>query len=225
MNKKMSNTPAAPKFIPALSFNWLTPFYDRLLKLTMPEETIKTALISEIKVSAPSDILDFGCGSGTLTIMLKTAHPLANISGVDVDIDILNRAKERRSKTMADINLIRYNGEGLPFKDASFDIVVYCLVFHHIYSSQKSAILKEIYRILKSGGQLIIADFGRSASAWQRFKFNMIRILDGFESTEANAKGLLPGLINEAGFKKITISEHFKTLFGEVQIIMAYKKG
>ena len=51
----------------------------------------------------------------------------------------------------------------------------------------------------------------------------MIRVLDGFKSTDANAKGLLPKLISDAGFKNAGIKKRFKTMFGEVQIISADK--
>jgi hypothetical protein len=47
--------------------------------------------------------------------------------------------------------------------------------------------------------------------------------LDGFKSTEANAKGLLPELISGTGFENVLITKRFKTIFGEVQIISAEK--
>jgi len=83
--------------------------------------------------------------------------------------------------------------------------------------------LAEIFRVLNKDGQFHIADFGRSKSWVQRTLFNLIRGLDGFKSTDANAKGLLPKLISEAGFENVTIKKRFKTMFGEVQVISAEK--
>lgn len=81
----------------------------------------------------------------------------------------------------------------------------------------------EAFRVLGTNGQLFIADFGRSKSWLQRTLFNIIRGLDGFKSTNANAKGLLPELMEEAGFEKVFIGKHFRTVFGEVQLISAQK--
>lgn len=52
---------------------------------------------------------------------------------------------------------------------------------------------------------------------------DLIRGLDGYKSTEANGKGLLPELIEEAGFRKVFIRKYFRTVFGEVQIINGEK--
>lgn len=83
--------------------------------------------------------------------------------------------------------------------------------------------MAEIFRVMNKDGQLLIADFGRSKSWIQRILFNIIRSLDGFKSTDANARGLLPEMISDAGFDNVTIKKRFKTFFGEVQLISAQK--
>lgn len=80
-----------------------------------------------------------------------------------------------------------------------------------------------MFRVTKVGGELIIADFGRSESWFQRLLFNLIRGLDGFKPTEANAKGLMPFMISTAGFNYLGIEQNFKTLFGEVHLFKAIK--
>lgn len=61
----------ASEFIPALRFKSLTRLYDFFLSLTFPEKKIKQALIDQLQLSGNETILDFGCGSGTLAIMIK----------------------------------------------------------------------------------------------------------------------------------------------------------
>lgn len=211
------------KYIPALRFKWLTPLYDFLINSTMPEKKIKRALIETATIPAGVKILDFGCGTGTLTIMVKEIYPGAKVTGIDVDKEILDKAIQKVKEKKLDIFLLDYDGKHLPFQRNAFDRVISCLVFHHLDTDTKQNMLAEIFRVLNKDGQLLIADFGRSKSWVQRTLFNLIRSLDGFKSTDANAKGLLPKLISEAGFENVTIKKRFKTMFGEVQVISAEK--
>ncbi len=211
------------KYIPALRFKWLTPLYDFLLGITMPEVKIKRHLIELASLSADSKILDFGCGTGTLTIMAKETAPGANVTGIDIDVEILKKATNKAREKEIDVLLLNYDGTKLPFKNYSFNRVISCLVFHHLDTNTKQNVLAEIFRTLNKNGQLHIADFGRSNSWIQRILFNIIRGFDGFKSTDANAKGLLPQLISDAGFENVEIKKRFKTMFGEVQIISAEK--
>jgi ubiquinone/menaquinone biosynthesis C-methylase UbiE len=211
------------KYIPALRFKWLTPLYDFLIGITMPEMKIKHHLVETASINEDSAVLDFGCGTGTLTILVKESCPGAKVTGIDIDVQILNKAIHKAREKKMDILFLNYDGEKFPFQDSSFNRVVSSLVFHHLDTDTKQKVLAEIYRVLNEGGQLYIADFGRSKSWIQRTVFNMIRGLDGFKSTDANAKGLLPKLISDAGFENAGIKKRFKTMFGEVQIISAEK--
>ncbi|WP_430897772.1 MULTISPECIES: class I SAM-dependent methyltransferase [unclassified Paraflavitalea] len=189
----------------------------------MPEKKIKQALIETANIPAGVKVLDFGCGTATLTIMAKEMHPGAKVTGIDVDREILDRAIQKVKEKKLDVFLLDYDGTHLPFQHNAFDRVISCLVFHHLDTDTKQNMLAEIFRVLNKDGQLLIADFGRSKSWIQRTLFNIIRGLDGFKSTDANAKGLLPELISDAGFENVAIKTCFKTIFGEVQIISAKK--
>lgn len=212
------------KFVSALRFKWLTPLYDFFVGATMPEVSIKQSLINIAYLTDGAAVLDFGCGTATLTIMAKEHRPAINITGIDIDKTILNKAEEKIIQKGLDIKLTDYNGERLPFEDNSFDRIISCLVFHHLETPVKQKVLAEIFRVTKNNGQLFIADFGRSESWYQRLLFNMIRGLEGFKPTSANAKGLIPSLIAGAGFINPVIKKKFKTVFGEVQIFKAIKQ-
>lgn len=190
----------------------------------MPEKKIKESLIQAAEISDGQQVLDFGCGTGTLTIMTKEAHPTALVTGIDIDLQILNKAIQRAQVKQLDILLIDYDGSKLPFRNNQFNRIISCLVFHHLDTVTKQKVLAGLFRTLSSGGRLHIADFGRSALWLQRKLFNVIRILDGFKSTKANAEGMLPVLIEEAGFKNVSVTRKFKTIFGEVQLFNAIKQ-
>lgn len=212
------------KFIPALRFKWLTPLYDFFIRATMPEMKIKQSLINFSYLTDRDTVLDFGCGTATLTIMAKEHRPTIKITGIDIDEIILDKAAEKIKQKNLDIKLTGYNGETLPFEDNRFDRIISCLVFHHLETTVKQKILAELFRITKNNGQLFIADFGRSESWLQRVLFNIIRGLDGYSPTKANAKGLMLMLIADAGFANPSIKKSFKTIFGEIQIFKAIKQ-
>jgi ubiquinone/menaquinone biosynthesis C-methylase UbiE len=170
-------------------------------------------------------VLDFGCGTATLTIMAKESHPGAILAGIDIDAGILKKATQKIRAKGLDILLFDYEGLNLPFKPNSFARVISCLVFHHLDTATKQKALADIFLLLHKDGQLHIADFGRSKSWFQRMLFNTVRGLDGFKSTHANATGLLPGLMEDAGFKNITVDNRFRTVFGEVQLFSAIKSS
>jgi ubiquinone/menaquinone biosynthesis C-methylase UbiE len=102
---------------------------------------------------APSEILDFGCGIGESLPFLHRHFPAARLSGVDVSGDSLALAAERYG-TMA--SLTRYDGERLPFADASFDLVFTACVFHHIPPADHARLLKEIHRVLRPSGHFFL---------------------------------------------------------------------
>lgn len=215
---------AEAKYVSALRFRWLTPLYDFFVGVTMPERRIKQTLINASFLTDYAAVLDFGCGTGTLTIMAKEHRPSINITGIDIDKTILKKASEKIGEKGMEIKFIAYDGEHLSFEDSSFDRIISCLVFHHLDTTVKQKMLAELYRVSKAGGQIIIADFGRSASWFQRMLFTLIRGLDGFKPTEANARGLMPSMISDAGFNYSGIEQKFKTIFGEVQLFKAIKQ-
>ncbi|MFZ5552881.1 MAG: class I SAM-dependent methyltransferase [Bacteroidota bacterium] len=210
-------------FIPALRFNWLTGIFDPLLKYTMPEKRFKSALIDQAKISPSHSVLDFGCGSLTLTLLAKQKQPQAAFTGVDVDEKILTIARKKLGPSNSAIRIDKYDGLVLPYNDSSFDRVITSLVFHHLTTEQKESSLKEIKRILKPGGELHIADWGKPSNFLMRFAFYSVQLLDGFKTTRDNVKGLLPEFIRKAGFKEVSLHSRFNTIYGTLQLYKTKK--
>lgn len=211
-------------YIPALKYDWLTKVYDPVLQLTMPERKFKTALINQMNIQPGERVLDFGCGSLTLSMMAAQRHAEAEFHGVDIDEKILSIAKKKLEETNLPIQIKLYDGERLPYADNSFNKVMSSLVFHHLTERQKYEALGEIKRVLKPGGSFHIADFGKPASAFQRLGFYAVQILDGFETTNDSVKYILPNAMNQTGLQHIKEGEVFKTLVGTVRLISGAKQ-
>ena len=209
-------------YIPALKYDWLTKVYDPVLQFTMPERKFKSALIRQMEIKPNDRILDFGCGSLTLSIMAANANPQAAFFGVDVDERILGIAKGKLKATGLAIQVQQYDGKTLPYPDSYFDKVMSSLVFHHLSLPQKHFALNEILRVLKPRGEFHIADFGRPANTFQRLGFYCVQLLDGFKTTNDNVQNLLSQAIEET-FSEVEETTHFKTLVGTVRLIKGKK--
>jgi len=83
--------------------------------------------------------------------------------------------------------------------------------------------IDEMYRIMKPGGQLHVADWGKPTNMIMRFLFYFIQILDGFNTTSDNAKGLLPVLFRQCGFDSVEVCKNFSTIFGTMSLYRAVK--
>jgi ubiquinone/menaquinone biosynthesis C-methylase UbiE len=206
------------RYIPALRFKWLTPLYDPLLKRVMREETFKRRLIQEANIQPEMRVLDLGCGTGTLTLMLKRAHPEAKVTGLDGDPQVLDIARDKSRGT--DIQWDEGLASSLPYPDSVFDRVVTSLVIHHLTSDDKRRAFKEIYRVLKPRGELHILDFGAPRSLLTRFTAKYMRRL---EETADNFDGLIPLFVTEAGFGEVQEAEYFVTIFGPLSRLRAVK--
>jgi ubiquinone/menaquinone biosynthesis C-methylase UbiE len=210
--------PKSVRYIPALSFRWLTPLYDPLLRWMMHEEALKLKLIENANIQPGMKILDLGCGTGTLTLMIKRVHPDATITGLDGDAEVLDIA--RRKSVGVNVQWDEGLASLLPYPDSAFDRVVTSLVIHHLTTDGKRRAFKEIYRVLKPQGQLHVLDFGAPLSPLASFMTSYMRRL---EQVADNFDGLIPRFIAEAGFGFVNEAEHFITLFGPLSLWKAVK--
>lgn len=206
------------RYIPALGYRSLTGLYDPVVALTTREATFKGALVKQADIAPEHRVLDLACGTGTLAVMLKRHQPAAEVVGIDGDPDILRIARAKASAADADVAFDQGLSHRLPYEAGRFDRVVSSLFFHHLTTASKLATLTEIRRVLKSGGELHVADWGKAQNLPMRIAFLGIQLLDGFSTTASNVAGRLPQLMEEAGFINVAETRHFATLFGTMSL-------
>lgn len=207
-------------FVPALGSAWLTPFYD-LVSWLVGEETFKRDLVRQAAIAPDSDVLDLGCGTGTLALMIDEMQPQARVTGVDIDPEILAIAAGKIDAAGVQIRLVEGSATDPPLPPASFDRVLSTLMLHHLTTPQKREALAAVRRLLRSGGELHIADWGKPQNALMWVASLSFRFFDGAETTGANLRGDLPALIAEAGFVDVRETEHRMTPLGTLSYLRA----
>lgn len=211
------------KFTPALAYDWLTGLFDPAVRLTARETTFKTALLEQAELQPGMRVLDIGCGTGTLLLMAWRRQQAAELIGLDADAAILRRARTKADSIGAGIHVDRGMSDHLPYDDACFDRVLSSLFFHHLTRAGKLATLAEIKRVLKPGASVHIADWGEARNPLARAAFLPVQLLDGFETTADNVRGMLPRLLEDSGFVQVDETKRFATVFGVLSLYRAMK--
>lgn len=209
------------RYIPALAYRWLTPLYDPLVQWTTRERAFKAALLDQAKLQPGDRVLDLGCGTATLTIAAKQGSPASDIKGLDGDPQILQRVRAKAQTAGVDLRFEQAMSHQTPFREASFDIVLSSLFFHHLTRDAKLATLREVRRVLKPGGELHVADWGKAANPLMRALFCIVQLLDGFETTADNVAGRLPEFMRQGGFEEVPETRRFPTPLGTISLYSA----
>lgn len=133
--------------------------YDAVTQYVLPpnETIVRRGLIDTIR-GQPRRILDLGCGTGSMTIMLKEAFPDAEVIGLDLSPYMLFCAEVKANQANSNIQWQHGNAKQTGFPDASFDLVTAALLFHETPPAISKAILHESFRLLNFGGQAVILD-------------------------------------------------------------------
>ena len=143
------------RYVPANGRFLSVALYDRSIAITMREVAWRPRLVREVLAGDPSDVLDLGCGTGTLAIAISRERDPTRVTGIDGDSEILELA--RRKEGSERVELVEGLADALPFADASFDRVVASLLLHHLDPPTKRAALAEARRVLRPGGRLHVA--------------------------------------------------------------------
>lgn len=187
-------------YVPPLRFEVLTPAYDMLVRWTSSEALFRAAMVEALRSHSFADLLDVGCGTGSLIEVLSRAFPRAEITGIDADRVALQIAERKLARASVHALLIHGDARRLPWPDGSLGAIASSLFFHHLDDSGKAAVLREIWRCLAPGGALVVADWDRSDSMLRRVAFNAVRALDGRGVTRSHARGEFEDRLSGAGF-------------------------
>ncbi len=207
------------EYIPALSFRILTPVYDFIQRWIVRDTRYKSQLIAQAGIQPGHRVMDLGCGTGTLAIMVKQAEPEAEVLGLDADPDMLKVARSKTARAGLDIKFNQGMTFSLPYPDASLDRVLSSIMIHHLKTPDKDRTAREIARVLKPGGSLHVIDFGRPATLYGKL---LGPFLHGFEEANDNIDGRLPEIFESTGLR-VQLRGNFWTFFGDLAFLEAWK--
>jgi ubiquinone/menaquinone biosynthesis C-methylase UbiE len=201
-------------FVPALSFEFLTPLFDRFVDLMGYGRSLKVRLVDLLALQPGERVLDVGCGTGELLILAKQRHPETELVGLDVDERILRLARAKAAAKDMSIAFHSADAAAMPFEEDSFDVIVSSLVFHHLPTTVKRQTFAEIHRVLRPDGRFLLVDFGTKRGSWMTILDLATRLTRAPEAAtiKDNFSGAIPGFLNEAGFDIETIAPRYRGL-------------
>ena len=118
-------------YLPAAGHDWLLPLYDPIVKL-LGGEAARRALLDQACIRPGQRVLDIGCGTGSLVVLIKRLHPDVDVVGLDPDPKALARGRRKAARTSVSVQFDQGFADELPYADASVDRVFSSFMFHHL---------------------------------------------------------------------------------------------
>jgi ubiquinone/menaquinone biosynthesis C-methylase UbiE len=138
-------------------------FYDFMAWALMlgREGAFREKVIELARLRPGESVLDAGCGTGTLAIAAKRrVGSMGKVYGIDASPEMIGRAREKARKAGLDVEFKNEVIEGLTFPEARFDAVLNTLMLHHLPRRLRDDGAREIRRVLRPGGRVLVVDFG-----------------------------------------------------------------
>lgn len=178
------------------SFAKAAQSYDAMAAL---QRRVACKLVTKVTLAHEAIVLDIGCGTGFFTQKLRDQMELHNILALDIAFPMLVQAQQRFS--LLSVPMVCADAESLPFFKASLEGVTSNLALQ--WCSDLDMTLSEIYRVLKSGGQLVFSTFGERAlyelkNAWAETD-------DYSHVNDFCSLAMIEVALNKAGFTDIQV--------------------
>ena len=158
-------------------FDGIAPDYDRLnhlMSLGVDRSWRRRALREIVDARRAQSILDIACGTGDFSLAIAgRMHPDSRITGLDLSEGMLAVMRDKVAKAGLEgrISCEQGDSEAMRFADASFDVVTIAFGIRNF--AHREAALREILRVLKPGGRLVILELSVPENRFLRWGYNL----------------------------------------------------
>ncbi len=168
-------------------------------------------------------VLDVGSGAGTdLLIAARRVGPGGRAIGVDMTAEMVERCRASIAESgLGNVEVRRGSAEALPLEDASVDVVISNGVLNLVPGKERA--FGEIYRVLRPGGRLMLADVVLSKTFWQK----VVRDADLWASCVGGAlnEAKLVELVTGSGLARARVTQRFDCVKGTKKEFLARLVG
>lgn len=194
-------TPAEKEFFVKNLFDRISSYYDYMNDLITfgLHRTWKKQACKLLNLNSSHDrkLLDLACGSGDIAFYLEKIYPEASITGVDFSPKMLEIAEKKAKKKSSKVNFIQGDALNLPFEKDFFDGAIISYGLRNM--SDYGACLKELNRVIKPNGKLIILELshpeGFVKTMTSIYRFKILPMLGMLFAKDHNAYSYLPNSI------------------------------
>ena len=157
--------------------------------------------LRRLPMTSGARVLDVGCGTGELMRRLRAKYPHAVLAGLDPVAEMLAVARDKLS---GNEDLRTGYADALPWGAGAFDVVVSCNMFHYI--SHPVQALREMGRVLRPGGSLVLRDWCDDYLACRVCNLYLRLTNRAFYKTYRQAE--CRELLHAAGYRDVTIERY-----------------
>jgi ubiquinone/menaquinone biosynthesis C-methylase UbiE len=206
-----SGTGQERDYLPAMAYRRLLPLYDTVTRLTgLPR--VHRDLTERADLRPGQRVLEIGCGTGSLLLLVRRRHPDVDLVGLDPDPDALHRARRKLAGAGPAVRLDRGFADALPYPDTTVDRVLSSFMWHHLDPADKPRALREIRRVLRPGGQLHIVDMSGGGPIHRALTWRGRR--HGHARHVPDRADELSAQLREAGLTGVTATERRSVRLG-----------
>jgi ubiquinone/menaquinone biosynthesis C-methylase UbiE len=179
--------------------------YDTVVKLLSfnRDRALRDKTVALAAIEQGQTVLDVGCGTGELTLRAKAyAGQSGKVYGIDPAPEMIDFALRKVAKAGVDVKFQVGVIEALDFPDQTFDVVLSSLMMHHLPDDLKRDGLREIYRVLKPDGHVLIVDMKRREESLHHMALSHLMHI----GARGGIEDLMP-LLQSTGFTHLDIGD------------------
>ena len=172
--------------------------YMRMMTLGR-ERSLREMTVKLAQIKPGDQVLEIGCGTGSLTLAAKRqAGPTGKVCGIDLIPRMIDLSRQKATQAGEDITFQLGCIADIPFPDNQFDVALCSFMIFHMSEETRRRGIKEIQRVLKPGGQLLVLDMAQPSDRIGRAIAK--RLFGGMMQHEPG--DLLP-IMRESGFSNL----------------------